>query len=75
MSAVIRARLDALTQRAALRSLSIRRAPEPPYGWELASPYRVVCRGSLDNLDAWLTAAEQRDAACPMRVPGMSADH
>lgn len=61
MSDAIQPRLDELTARAALRSMAIRRAPEPPYGWELYSPFRVVCHGSLDNVEAWLTAAEQRD--------------
>ncbi|MFE3443510.1 hypothetical protein ACFXNW_10800 [Nocardia sp. NPDC059180] len=51
-------RIDALTERAAKRSMSIRPAPE---GWQLANPWRVVCTGSLDNVDAWLTAAEGRD--------------
>ncbi|MFF5034601.1 hypothetical protein [Nocardia salmonicida] len=41
--------------------MTIRRAPEPPYAWGLYSPFRVVCHGSLDNVAAWLTAAEQRD--------------
>ncbi|MFD4434158.1 hypothetical protein [Nocardia sp. NPDC058497] len=67
MSDAIKPWLDELTERAALRSMSIRRAPEPPYGWELYSPFRVVCHGSLDNLAAWLTAAEQRDG-CPPTV-------
>ncbi|MFE9788063.1 hypothetical protein ACFYO7_22055 [Nocardia salmonicida] len=61
MSDAIKPQIDALIERAALRSMSIRRAPEPPYGWELSSPFRVVCHGSLDNLAAWLTAAEQSD--------------
>ncbi|MGS2806477.1 hypothetical protein [Nocardia sp. MW-W600-9] len=67
MSDAIKSQLDALTERAANRSMAIRRAPEPPYGWELYSPFRVVCHGSLDNVAAWLTAAEQRDW-CPMTV-------
>ncbi|MFD4456830.1 hypothetical protein [Nocardia sp. NPDC058480] len=67
MSEAIKPQLDALTERAACRSMAIRRAPEPPYGWELYSPFRVVCHGSLDNVAAWLTAAEQRDG-CPMTV-------
>ncbi|WP_194825694.1 hypothetical protein [Nocardia sp. XZ_19_231] len=62
MSKAIQNRLDGLTKRAALRSMAIRRAHEPPYGWELYSPFRVVCHGSLDNVADWLTAAEQRDA-------------
>lgn len=58
MTETIKARLDELTKRAARRSLSIRRAPEPPWGWELSNPWRVIVHGSLDNIDAWLTAAE-----------------
>ncbi|MFD6221258.1 hypothetical protein [Nocardia asteroides] len=65
MSDAIKPWLDELTERAALRSMAIRRAPEPPYGWELYSPFRVVCHGSLDNVAAWLTAAEQRDGCRP----------
>ena len=61
MSEAIKPQLDALTERAAQRSMAIRRASAPPYGWELYSPFRVVCHGSLDNVTAWLTAAEQRD--------------
>lgn len=41
--------------------MAIRRAHEPPYGWELYSPFRVVVVGSLDNVADWLTAAEARD--------------
>ncbi|MEU4810031.1 hypothetical protein AB0H20_12610 [Nocardia fluminea] len=72
MSDVIQPRLDELTARAALRSMAIRRAGEPPYGWELYSPFRVVCHGSLDNVEAWLTAAEQRDESpqTPARTGG-----
>jgi hypothetical protein len=61
LNAATRERLDALITRAARRSLGIRTANEPPYGWELYNPFRVVCHGSLDNLDSWLTAAEGRD--------------
>ncbi|MFD3742970.1 hypothetical protein [Nocardia sp. NPDC058633] len=75
MSKAIQNRLDELTKRAALRSMAIRRAPEPPYGWELYSPFRVVCHGSLDNVAAWLTAAEQRDGqALPSDRTGVRAD-
>ncbi|GGK44792.1 hypothetical protein [Nocardia camponoti] len=63
MSESIKERLAALSARAARRSLAIRRAPEPPWGWELYSPFRVVCHGSLDNVADWLTAAEGRDPA------------
>lgn len=35
---------------AARRSMSIRWASEPPIGWRLYSPFRVVCRGSLDDI-------------------------
>jgi hypothetical protein len=65
MSDAIQQRLTELTTRAAHRSMAIRRAPEPPYGWELHSPFRVFCHGSLDNVAAWLTAAEQRDGYPP----------
>ncbi|MDO3648652.1 hypothetical protein [Nocardia mangyaensis] len=75
MSKAIQHRLDELTERAALRSMAIRRAPEPPFGWELSSPFRVVCSGSLDNVEAWLTAAEQRDGyGQPIRSAGGRAD-
>ncbi|MFE6923166.1 hypothetical protein ACFVAV_19210 [Nocardia sp. NPDC057663] len=75
MSDAIKPRLDELTERAAMRSLAIRRAPEPPYGWELYSPFRVVCHGPLDNLAAWLTAAEQRDGhEQPEDLTGARAD-
>ncbi|MFC6013378.1 hypothetical protein [Nocardia lasii] len=69
-------RLDELTERAARRSMAIRGASEPPYGWELYSPFRVVCHGSLDNVEAWLTAAEQRDGRPPIVVEnvGVRAD-
>ncbi|MFD4442957.1 hypothetical protein ACFWPK_24600 [Nocardia sp. NPDC058519] len=75
MSDAIKPQLDALTERAALRSMAIRRALEPPYGWELYSPFRVVCHGSLDNVAAWLTAAEQRDGQPPVTgLAGTMAD-
>ncbi|MFE9786145.1 hypothetical protein ACFYO7_12260 [Nocardia salmonicida] len=67
--------LKALRERAARRSMAIRRAPEPPYGWELSSPYRVVWHGSLDNLAAWLSAAEQRGhQPPPLTTVGERAD-
>ncbi|MFD6394526.1 hypothetical protein [Nocardia sp. NPDC060259] len=75
MSDAIQARLGALSARAGLRSMAIRRAPEPPYGWELSSPFRVVVSGSLDNVDAWLTAAEARDhEPLPLDSEGARAD-
>ncbi|MFC6010199.1 hypothetical protein [Nocardia lasii] len=58
MSKAPQNRLDELCERAASRSMAIRRAAD---GWELHSPFRVVCHGALDNVEAWLTAAEQRD--------------
>lgn len=61
MTSATKAQLADLTEPAARRSMAIRKAPEPPYGWELSSPYRVVVTGSLDNVSAWLTAAEARD--------------
>ncbi|MFC6009578.1 hypothetical protein [Nocardia lasii] len=51
----IRQQLEPLVDRAALRSLTIKPCPE---GWQLANPWRVVCTGTLDNIDAWPTAAE-----------------
>lgn len=47
-----------LAARAASRSMAIRWADEPPTGWELYNPFRVVCHGTLDNIADWLTAAE-----------------
>lgn len=42
---------------------------------ELYSPFRVVCHGSLDNVAAWLTAAEQRDGyGLPLEQTGVRAD-
>lgn len=58
MSAAIKQQLAELVERAERRSLAIRTAHEPPYGWELYSPFRVVCFGTLDNVADWLTAAE-----------------
>lgn len=60
MNAKVRARLDALKGRAAKRSMTVRKADERGV-WELSSPFRVVVIGTLDNVDAWLTAAEERD--------------
>ncbi|MEV0543794.1 hypothetical protein [Nocardia salmonicida] len=57
MSSAIRARLDELTERAARRSMTVRKAEERG-AWELATPWRVVCLGTLDNVADWLTAAE-----------------
>ncbi|MFI5501705.1 hypothetical protein ACIA5E_21805 [Nocardia asteroides] len=75
MNDAIKPQLDELTDRAALRSMAIRRAPEPPYGWELYSPFRVVCHGSLDNVAAWLTAAEARSDQPPvLNLAGERAD-
>ncbi|MFD4462240.1 hypothetical protein [Nocardia sp. NPDC058480] len=58
MSKATTDRLTQLRERAARRSLSIRYAPEPPWEWELSNPWRVVVSGSLDDIEAWLTAAE-----------------
>ncbi|MFD4442816.1 hypothetical protein ACFWPK_23875 [Nocardia sp. NPDC058519] len=75
MNDAITPRLDELTERAALRSMAIRKAHEPPYGWELYSPFRVVVTGSLDNVADWLTAAEARDDQPPVLNPaGERAD-
>ncbi|MEV0548818.1 hypothetical protein OG308_16630 [Nocardia salmonicida] len=75
MISATKLQLNALKDRAALRSMTIRRAPEPPYGWELSSPYRVVVTGSLDNVSAWLTAAEARDhEPLPRSAIGERAD-
>ncbi len=57
MADTIKARLGELTKRAARRTMTVRKAEEPGT-WELSNPWRVVCHGSLDNIDAWLTAAE-----------------
>ena len=57
MSSAIRARLDDLKARAARRSMTVRKAPEVGM-WELSTPFRVVVHGSLDNITAWLDAAE-----------------
>ncbi|MFD6224508.1 hypothetical protein [Nocardia asteroides] len=65
-------RLLSLTTRAAKRSMTVRPSSD---GWALASPFRVVCHGSLDNLEAWLDAAEQRDRdRPPPRSVGGKAD-
>ncbi|MFD6270287.1 hypothetical protein [Nocardia asteroides] len=75
MSNAIKPLLDSLNVRAARRSLAVRRAPESPFGWELYSPFRVVCHGSLDDIAAWLTAAEQRDGCgLPAGFVGTRAD-
>ena len=47
-----------LTERAKRRSMAIRWSDEPPTGWELYNPFRVVCFGTLGNVADWLTAAE-----------------
>lgn len=57
MADTIKARLGELTERAARRTMTIRKAEELG-AWELSNPWRVVCHGTLDNIDAWLTAAE-----------------
>ncbi|MFB7874124.1 hypothetical protein ACFC06_02655 [Nocardia sp. NPDC056064] len=75
MNAVVQPRLHALTKRAARRSMAIRRAPEPPYGWQLYSPFRVVVSGTLDNVADWLTAAEARDEQpAPPNLADLRAD-
>ncbi|MFC9473964.1 hypothetical protein ACFTS5_17445 [Nocardia sp. NPDC056952] len=75
MSGAIQPDLCELTKRAALRSMAIRKAHEPPYGWELYSPFRVVVTGSLDNVADWLTAAEARDdEPHSIRLAGVRAD-
>ncbi len=63
MSSAIQAKLDALNERAAQRSMCVRRADQPPYGWQLANPFRVVCHGSLENIDAWLNPDQRNLAA------------
>jgi hypothetical protein len=57
MSSAIRARLDDLTARAARRTMTVRKAEEVGM-WELANPWRVIVHGTLDNITAWLDAAE-----------------
>ncbi|MFE9786257.1 hypothetical protein ACFYO7_12840 [Nocardia salmonicida] len=75
MSDPIKVRVDSLNVRAAERSMSVRPVHEPPYGWQLANPFRVVCHGSLDNIEAWLTAAEERDVHAVAPEPlGSRAD-
>ncbi|MGW5314521.1 hypothetical protein [Nocardia thailandica] len=75
MSDATQQRLTELTKRAALRSMTVRKAPEVGV-WELANPFRVVVTGSLDNVAAWLTAAEERDGCPPTVVEniGVRAD-
>ncbi|MFI1240486.1 hypothetical protein [Nocardia salmonicida] len=63
--------IEALRERAALRSMSVRKAEERG-AWELYSPYRVVCVGSLDNVADWLTAAEERDGRA-VAVPALGS--
>lgn len=58
MTESIKDRLAKLTARAARRNLGLRPAQEPPYGWELDNAFRVVCSGTLDQIESWLTAAE-----------------
>ncbi|MFD3508015.1 hypothetical protein [Nocardia sp. NPDC058666] len=53
-------RFQLLAARAAQRSMTVRKAEER-HVWELANPWRVVCTGSFENIDAWLTAAESTD--------------
>ncbi|MBF6070146.1 hypothetical protein [Nocardia farcinica] len=57
MSNTTKVRLAALNARAARRSMAVRKAPEVGM-WELSTPFRVVVHGSLDNITAWLDAAE-----------------
>ncbi|MFC9664530.1 hypothetical protein ACFVJ5_30210 [Nocardia sp. NPDC127606] len=72
MTGPMKARLDALRERAALRSMTVKPAPE---GWALASPFRVVCLGTLANVADWLEAAEQRDhESLPLTAIGERAD-
>ncbi len=60
MSEVIRPMLEALSARAAVRSLTIRRVNHWPYGWEMSNRHAVVCSGSLERLAEWLDAAERQ---------------
>ncbi|MFE7717510.1 hypothetical protein ACFU44_00520 [Nocardia rhizosphaerihabitans] len=73
MTNLTRERLEALAARAAKRSMTVQPAPE---GFQLASPYRVVCCGSLDQIADWLTAAEENDlrSVAPPAV-GFSPDY
>ena len=65
-------RVAALTTRAAKRSLTVHPVPE---GFQLANPWRVVVTGHLDNLEAYLTAAEQNDGrGRPAGAAGTQAD-
>lgn len=64
---------DELTRRAERRSMRIGRSAD---GYVLASPFRVLVIGSLDDIDAWLTAAESHDHNRRLIVPqDFSADH
>ncbi|MFD6400134.1 hypothetical protein [Nocardia sp. NPDC060249] len=72
MSKAIQETLDALRERAALRSMTVKPAPE---GWALASPFRVVCLGTLANVADWLEAAETRDhEPLSLNTAGVRAD-
>ncbi|WP_063054721.1 hypothetical protein [Nocardia salmonicida] len=62
MTEPIKHRVAKLTERAARRNLGLRLAKEPPYGWELDNAFRVVCTGTIDQIEAWLTAAESGTA-------------
>ncbi len=72
MTSATKAQLDALHERAARRKMTVKPAPE---GWALASPFRVVCLGTLANVAHWLTAAEARDhEPLPLSAVGARAD-
>lgn len=72
MSLAIDETLDALRERAALRSMTVKSASE---GWALASPFRVVCLGSLADVADWLAAAESRNhQPLPLFAIGVRAD-
>lgn len=72
MTEPVRPTVESLNERATLRSMRVRSSHG---GFQLESPWRVVVTGTLDNLDAYLTAAEERDvqSAAPSAV-GFSAD-
>lgn len=58
MNGETKTRVSKLKERAAARSLGLRPAPEPPYGWELDNAFNVVAHGTLDDIERWLTRTD-----------------
>lgn len=52
-SAAITPRLNALTKLAADKGLTVRRAPNYPWGWEVLDGAKLVYRGTMDDLEEW----------------------